>query len=929
MIQQIEFLIQDLPDADFARRFFTQLTDKNPVEANKLLRQQNQGLLADVLALATFSPFLATTLLQHPEYISWFGRNRNEANNRGRDELLESLARFSATNSTLEPQILLSRFRRRELLRLYLRDIRKQETIAEITEELSNLADACLENALQIARQELDNRFGIPLEIDDNGRAKRAKFSIVALGKLGSRELNYASDIDLMFIYSNDGATSGTGRKGATSNREYFGKLAEQIAKIAGEQTNEGAAYRVDLRLRPHGRVGALAVSLKEAVNYYKKTAQSWERQVLIRSRSSAGDAEVFKDFYAKIETNIYQIDETVENALQNVRLSKQKINLEHGAEKGFNVKLGKGGIREIEFIAQALQLAFGGRDKWLREPHTLISLKRLTDRNLLTENELTELSDAYSFLRTLEHRLQMENGFQTHAVPDETHKRELIAKRMKCNDLTSFDEKLKLHSNNVNRVFERVFNRDALAQTKRKTSFSSIRKTKTLTETSPEAFDKATQTQSNQLLTRIAESLESSEISFNLSDEKLNVLTNLSEISPYFGEMLAANPRLIEFLPNVETAFSAKNYSANLRQVVENQSVLRDEFAAMRSEWAKHFLEIGTFDALEKISLRESKKAQTELAESSVETALIVAKKELTRRFGEFGGESKNDFTLSVLGLGKFGSRGMDYGSDLDLILIYDDEKPSPVANLTHAEFYSRATEIFIAALSSLTREGHLYRVDLRLRPDGKNGATCLSKSSFFNYLRERAQIWELLAYVKLRAAGNLDFSQNIETGARKIVHERAGRFESNELNVETKRVRDLLESENALKSRRSEINIKHGAGGMLDVYFAVRYLQLRDNLPDDEANRSTDSTLKILRENGSLSEENFTAFSEGYDFLQTLDHASRLILGRSKPLPGASQSVLSDLARRIKLNDANELLIKIAVQTANIRTAYEKVMS
>ena len=216
------------------------------------------------------------------------------------------------------------------------------------------------------------------------------------------------------------------------SNREYFIKLAETVAKLAGQPAGEGAAYRVDLRLRPHGRDGALACSLNEAVRYYRATAQSWELQALIRARASAGSALLFSRFFNAIREQVFRPDISVSEALASVRLAKQKIDkhLERDTS-GFNVKLNRGGIREVEFIAQALQLAHGGKDEWLRAPHTLISLGRLADRNLISEQERTELSAAYLFLRTLEHRLQMEHGLQTHTVPQAREQRALVARRM------------------------------------------------------------------------------------------------------------------------------------------------------------------------------------------------------------------------------------------------------------------------------------------------------------------------------------------------------------------------------------------------------------------------------------------------------------------------------------------------------------------
>ena len=309
---KLQNFIENLPDVNPVKRFVEQFAEKFPSQFRKL--EKNDGLFSDVLTIAAYSPLLSTTILQNPNYIAWLETQRKSSKVRGKEEILESLARFALTNSTIEPNILLARFRRRELLRIYLQDIRGLTTIAEITEEISDLADAILEHALRIAQQEMTNRYGVPQETDDKGRAANAGFCIVALGKLGSKELNYSSDIDLLFLYSADGETSGKGSRGKVTNREYFVKLSEQIVKLVGAQTGEGAAYRVDMRLRPNGRVGALAISCGDAVRYYERTARDWEKQVLIRSRSCAGDAEIFHNFFESVKDFVFSKNETIEN---------------------------------------------------------------------------------------------------------------------------------------------------------------------------------------------------------------------------------------------------------------------------------------------------------------------------------------------------------------------------------------------------------------------------------------------------------------------------------------------------------------------------------------------------------------------------------------------------------------------------------------
>ena len=928
--------MKDLPDAESARRFYEQLTEKHPAKVKILAK--NEGLLSDVLTISAFSPLLATTVLQHPEYLAWLGNQRKSAKVRGKEELLESLARFALTNSQLETNVLLARFRRRELLRVFLQDIRNLDTIAEITEEISNLADAILEFALRFARQELDNRYGNPLEIDEKGRAKQAKFCIVALGKLGSKELNYSSDIDLLFLYSADGKTSGQGTRGAVTNREYFVKLSEFITKIVGSTTGEGAAYRVDLRLRPNGRVGALAISFNEIIEYYKTSARDWEKQVLIRSRSSAGDAEIFHTFFESVEDFVFSKDVTVENALENVRLSKEKINLEKSSDKGFDVKLGKGGIREIEFIAQALQLAYGGRDRWLRASHTLISLARLADRKLLSESELTELADAYKFLRKLEHRLQMENGLQTHLVPENEERKLLIAKRLDFSNVQDFEKELQFHTENVSQIFSRIFNQsksnpsaetainDNQLRITNQSEISNLKSEIGAVQIAEHQKDSEFTTKTDKLQT-ILQSLEKSNIKIKLNVQKLAAIEKFIKISPHFAERLTANPALIENIPNFNDDFTEKNYREILLDEIKKETDFARRLAILRKTWSHFLLEIVAFDVFRKITIREARKQQTKLAEASIESAIFITKLELEKRFSS----SIDALPFAILGLGKLGSGSLDYESDLDLILVFDAENTkislSPFLAVSPSSFFAKTVEIFVNALSSFTREGNLYRVDLRLRPDGKNGATSIGTTAFLDYLQNRAAIWEWLAFVKLRGVGgDLDLAKFVETKAREIIHANAQNADKIELKNETWRIRERLKDE---KSRRkNEIDIKFGTGGMLDIYFAVRFLQLRDNLPDADENRSTFFVLQKLYENNSLTEEDFKNFTEGYEFLTELDHNLRLTIGRSTRLPIANQTALQINSERMNLASISELLEKLTVHRLNIRASFENIL-
>jgi [glutamine synthetase] adenylyltransferase / [glutamine synthetase]-adenylyl-L-tyrosine phosphorylase len=937
----------DLPDQNGPRLFLERLAKEQPRAHQTLLKQP--ALLADVLALAAWSPLLATTLEQNPEYLPWLSRERTDPRVRTRDELKEALARFALTNSSLNPQVLLARFRRRELLRTYLHDIRRSQTLVETMEELSNLADAILDYALSVARQDLDNRYGLPRKIDDRGRSATAEFCVIALGKLGSMELNYASDIDLVFLYSDDGTTAGTGERGEVSNREYFVKLSETIARIVGQSGGEGAAYRVDLRLRPHGRDGALACSLQEAVRYYMNTAQDWERQTLIRSRAAVGSTELFARFKVAVTPAVFRPDVSVSGALASVRLAKQKIDRQVEKKSGFNVKLGRGGIREIEFIAQALQLAHGGRDDWLRVPHTLVSLGRLADRGFITQPERSELSDAYRFLRCLEHRLQMEHGLQTHTVPEAGEAQALLARRMGFPSADQFLSALKTHTTNVRNTYERLFSdfEETTQQTVEPPVLEAIDKDATLATAAARILashysaERGSTVLAHHLiflarqslnphrallqLSRITASLEKLDQHLLISEANLDALVQLCGSSDSFAEMIAANPTLITSLGSPATTSLRRDYRAILRSAIDAERTFPAEMSAFRLQWAELIVEIGALDVADDLSIFEANRLQTDLAIASMNVAYLIARREMARRYGSFAGGPR----VAFYGLGRLGSGGVDYGSDLDILITYDSLVPSPIKSLTQDETYSRLVELMIAALSSITREGYLYRVDMRLRPHGKNGPLVTSSEGFLDYLKQESAPWEWLAYVKLRSVGgDQEMGKMIETHARHRLHANAAQLDPKELKTVTRHVRERLEKEKGNRGRKLGTDIKYGPGGMLDVYFASRYLQLRDEVMDEGDDRSTSFTLERLREEGSLSDEDFAVLSNGYSLLRSIDHNLRLIVGRSTRLPDPNHPTALDVALRVGFESVAEMQEELTEQMRAIRSAYKRIV-
>ncbi|HLY04774.1 MAG TPA: hypothetical protein VKR31_03405, partial [Rhizomicrobium sp.] len=407
----------------------------------------NPQTLRCLSAIFTHSHFLSEEILEHPEWIGQFEElDRVLDADQFRERLEASLA------PGLPIPLELAKFRRRELLRIVARDVLGIATLPEITSELSALADAIVETAYDRIHQDLVSRFGAP----------SARFCVIALGKLGGFELNYSSDIDLMFLYSDNGETAGPAR---ITNKEFFKRAANQLTAMLSTYTAEGLCYRVDLRLRPDGSLGEVCISLDGARQYYESRARDWELQMLIKARIAAGDRATGRELLDFVEPRIYST--TLDfGAIEALSETRERLNEKLAAKKrtrrnAIDVKLDRGGIRDIEFVVQCLQRLYGGSDPWIRHGGTLLALSRLHDKGFLSDAEYGQLASAYQFLRHLEHRLQFADDRQTHTLPTSPAELDLLARRMPPRlaygpDVSLLDQ-VRRHFEQVVEIYERV----------------------------------------------------------------------------------------------------------------------------------------------------------------------------------------------------------------------------------------------------------------------------------------------------------------------------------------------------------------------------------------------------------------------------------------------------------------------------------------
>lgn len=967
MDEKLEQAIERLPDSEAARRLYGRLEAELPAQFASLARKP--ATLVNLMTLAAYSPWLGDVLLAQPDVVEWMSRQRNLDRGYRKEDFLEELGRYGARHSNVDEQSLLAGFKRRELARIYLRDCLGLATLSETTEELSYLADAVLDRALVRAHQDLTNRYGVPMTTDARGRLVESEFAVVALGKLGSRELNYASDIDLMFLYDGSGQTAFTGRgapRETVANQIFFTRLAEALVKVVGSPGRTAAVYRVDLRLRPYGRDGELAVRHERAVEYYRDKAQNWERQMLIRARASAGSEQLVARFLSDLRNVIFRV-EPLPEAIRGVRDAKEKIDRQETSRAGgFNVKLGPGGIREIEFVAQALQLAYGGQDPWIRSPQVLIGLQRLADKGYITDSDRSELSEAYTFLRTVEHRLQMAHGAQTHRLPLDGEALGILARRCGYDDHAGEPARrlagdLEAHTARVRAISERIF---ALGDRPAETPGLLVpeREPPRERQLGPQAAEsmrpleaaaallaKLTASPADDLGDRTAEArallvdiasrlahparalrylerylaslatigaaLRSSALTGGA--ERLEQIMRMLGSGAFFGEILVSRPDLAADIPGAlfcTVTRGRDEYLGSLLGAVTSETSLAARMAALRRAWYREIVAVGAHDVLGHCEMRDINREQTALAEASLEVACRIALDELAPA-------REREPRFSVQALGRLGHAGMDYGSDLDLLVVYDGEAESPAPGEEISGFFARLAQTLVRVLSSLTREGYVYRVDFRLRPEGRAGRMASSLARLVEYLSTRASAWELTVYLKVRSmVGERAFGDEVRARVIDEVFAAALRRES--LREELLEIRHRLEREQARAGR----NIKAGRGGMMDVYFVTRYTQLvtRTDFPPEFGTRAL---IEHLGRTGSLDASVARDLYDGYTLLRRIDHSLRLIDDPHAPRLPEEPELLEEIAAATGFATVPDFDRAVTETMARIRAAFEGV--
>ena len=814
-------------------------------------------------------------------------------------------------------------FRQREMVRIIWRDLAGWSDLAETVRDLSAMADACIQQSLAILHQWQCDISGTPC----NAGGEEQYLVVLGMGKLGAGELNLSSDIDLIFTYPDGGETQG-GRK-ALSNEEFFTRLGRKLIQSLDNVTVDGFVFRVDMRLRPFGDSGALAASFDAMEDYYQTQGREWERYAMIKARAITGSESGKKSIMDLLRPFVYRkyLDYGMFDALREMKGMIAGQLHKKGMED--NIKLGSGGIREIEFIGQVFQLIHGGKDKVLQQRPILTILDLLAERNCLSVNAVGDMKKAYDFLRRTEHRIQAWADQQTHLLPQDDEARRRIASLMGFADWDSFSTSLIEHRQRVQGHFEQLLtatqadadsedsvsllNSDndskmqylqqlgyvnAEATLQRLDDLLSSHACRNLGNTERERLERllpllvqaaANVENSDTCLSRLLALLEaimrrSAYMSLLVENSMaLSQLVKLCAASPWISSLLTRMPVLLDELLDPRTLYEVPARAEQEKALekclatvdkadLEQQMYLLREFKQITS------LHVAAADVTDVLPLMRVGDQLTELAEIELEKVMQLAWRHLVGRHGYPPCTDNDDLSqcgFTVLAYGKSGGLELGYGSDLDLVLLFDDAANKGETNgdrpIDALMFYTRLAQRMIHLLNTVTAGGILYEIDMRLRPNGASGLLVTAVSGFEEYQNTDAWTWEHQALVRARCvAGDERLGQKINNIRKQIL---AKKRDHETLLTEVSEMRAKMR-ENLDKSSEQLFDLKQGKGGITDIEFMVQYAVLAwsETLPELLDYTDNIRLLGALRDSGKLTEDESHMLADAYRFYRSL---------------------------------------------------------
>jgi glutamate-ammonia-ligase adenylyltransferase len=833
-------------------------------------------------------------------------------------EMRQRLAsRLSDIKDEADLQQKLRQFRQQQMARIIWRDIAGWSDLAETMTDLSAMADACIQLSLHYLSEQLASIHGQPL--DEHGNPQQ--MIVLGMGKLGAGELNLSSDIDLIFVYPDSGETQG-GRR-PLSHEEYFMRLGRKLIQSLNTQTVDGFVFRVDMRLRPFGESGALVHSFDGIEDYYLTQGREWERYAMIKARMITGREEDKKVLHELLRPFVFRryLDYGVFESLREMKSMIAGQLHRKGMED--NIKLGAGGIREIEFIGQVFQLIYGGRDAPLQQRPILTILDLLAERGLLSNYAVSDLKEAYEFLRRTEHRIQAWADQQTHILPNEIVAQTRLAKTMGFETWAAFEQVMIKYRQQVHAHFDQLLVAPQAesvdtaehhglmtASEEEKLNYLtncgydnpsaclevldgllSLHGCKHLSEVGRQRFERllplliqaaAQVEEADQTLKRLMPLLEAimrrtAYMSLLVENPMaLSQLIKLCAASVWISHQLARFPVLLDELLDPRSLYQVPDREAYAKQLDHFLETVEEDDLEQFMIVIREFRQIATLhvaaaDVTDVLPLMHVGDRLTDIAELLLAKVWASAWRYITQRHGYpecVTDDRIEQCGLSILAYGKLGGLELGYGSDLDLVIIYDDA----ITGVTNGDkpvdvmvFYTRLVQRMIHIMNAITTGGQLYEVDMRLRPSGASGLLVSPFSGFETYQHKEAWTWEHQALVRARCVlGDAKLNEKVTTIRNEVLAQQRDLSTLKEQVVEMRfKMRQQLD-----KSTDSLFDLKQGHGGMTDIEFLVQYAVLAwsSNLPELLLYTDNIRILQVLVSTGKLEPSEGEILAEAY---------------------------------------------------------------
>lgn len=896
------------------------------------------------LRVIAVSDYVADSISQHPFLLRGLIES-GDLHTTYADDVYRTRLEAATINADRELGSLLREFRRREMVRIIWRDLNDLSDLVETTRDLSNLADACVFVSLDLLYQQHCQKYGIPISNSTNASQNMVVF---ALGKLGARELNLSSDIDLIFFYDEQGdvhkkgSDESSGVRDSLTNQEFFTRLARALIKVLDEVRADGFVFRVDMRLRPYGESGVLIMSRNALEKYYVEQGRDWERYAFIKARVIAGDLDLGDSILNWLKPFIYR-KHLDYGAIESLRSMKALINVEvRKKDLEEDIKLGPGGIREIEFIAQCHQLIWGGHDQRLRETRLLNVLQVLKIRGDMPSEQVDQLVAAYEFLRNTEHVIQAESDSQTQRLPVSEKSRHRLCFGMGFDSWQDYLAQLAVHREAVivcfktlirttdeemdalvegdlvwSNVWRNISEDERSAETLKHYGFidatravrllqhlGGLTEKASVQEVTVERFNRlmppllgliAKESEPDEALNRIVAILEaifrrSTYIAFLLENhDALTRMVNCCAASRWIAEQLRQQPVLLYELTDQNSHAAVPDKEALVLSLSEfmantDSEDLGEQMDALRRFKNGHQLRVAVLELSNLLSVMKVSDYLSWLAEAVLDKVLQIAWKYLQEKHGnpvrEDGGKCDPDF--AIIGYGKLGGLELGYGSDLDLVFIYDCARQGMTTgakSIDNATFYIRLAQRISHILGSVTGAGVLYEIDMRLRPSGRKGPLAVSLRAFDKYQLDDAWTWEHQALVRARwVAGDRGIGAKFAITREKIL--RQVRAESALIAQITEMRQKMRLAHPKIADESIGFDIKHEKGAIVDIEFMIQYAVLAWSSKFPQLCVFSDNyrVLGILGDCGLVTQEEVTSIQNAYLIFRAATHFQAL---------------------------------------------------